>query len=399
MIYSSTMHNKTGSKRPLEILAVYELNEVSHREHFSGLLRYLSRKPLWHLHVREPKNGLTAKDITGENGIRYDGFIITLPGSDETMSALARSEIPTVLVNIDHSKLTRRRKNISTVWLDNIGIGVCGARHFLEREAFKSYGFIACGDGQFYNRERESGFRRTLADSGIRSLSLTPSPRDGDPTGTIARWIDALPKPCAIMCAEANTAVLARNACKRINAQIPDQVALLSTGDNVDLSLHSSPPVSCVIPEFGDMGFAAAKELDQIIRSKGVRRFHEIIIQTNKVIPRGSTRLNSSAAKIVDECLEFINSMAESDVSVRDVVALFHLSRRTLENYFREKNGKGIRETIEKVKLEKAKKLIKRGASVSQTAAILHFGSANYLSQRYKHHYGVSASEHRKGIA
>ena len=37
-----------------DILAVYSLVYISHREHFSGVLDYLRRKNNWRLHVCDP---------------------------------------------------------------------------------------------------------------------------------------------------------------------------------------------------------------------------------------------------------------------------------------------------------------------------------------------------------
>ncbi len=97
-----------------------------------------------------------------ENGDGFDGFIISLPGTDAVMEEIARSDIPTVLVNITDRRLAARAKSVSTVWFDNADAGRCAAKHLLEQGAYRSAGFVHDHGIPFYSTERLSAFRQTM---------------------------------------------------------------------------------------------------------------------------------------------------------------------------------------------------------------------------------------------
>ena len=82
-----------------DILAVYSLAHISHREHFSGVLDYLRRKNNWRLHVCDPDPACGNGSLFRADGSAYDGYIISLAGADGEMKRLALGDAPVVFVN------------------------------------------------------------------------------------------------------------------------------------------------------------------------------------------------------------------------------------------------------------------------------------------------------------
>lgn len=383
--------NKT-SYQPIDILAVYALHEISHREHFAGVLKFCNKRPNWRLHIKEPGNDFTADDVLGTKGSKYDGFIISLPGTDDAMQSLARSTTPTVLVNITDRQLANREQNLSTVWLDNADIGRCGAKHLLQQNDFRSYAFLLAADGQFYSRERETAFRETITKAGYRSNQLTV-PQGDEAVSIVGKWLKRLPTPIAVMCAEAKAALVCHNACKQFNLKIPEQVALLSVNDNPAYMGTSGLSISCVLPDVAEMGYRAAEELDRIIRSKGRHKFREIVIPVSTVLTRTSTKFSRTSAQMVKTALEFIQANADKPLHVTDIVNKLGVSRRLLETSFNQFNDLSIREEIEKTRMKAALTLLKQGKSVQKVAKILHFKTPNALTRAYKRHFAQSIRE------
>ena len=91
-----------------DILAVYSLVYISHREHFSGVIDYLRRKNNWRLHVCDPDPACGNGSLFRADGSAYDGYIISLAGADGEMKRLALGDAPVVFVNIDTRSLPQR---------------------------------------------------------------------------------------------------------------------------------------------------------------------------------------------------------------------------------------------------------------------------------------------------
>lgn len=107
-----------SKKESYNVMAVYDLTPWSGRDIFAGTLEEISNKRNWRLHVTRPGKFFTKNELVDDEGNGFDGFIISLPGNDAVMAEIAKSDIPTVLVNITDRRLAARAKAVSTVWLD-----------------------------------------------------------------------------------------------------------------------------------------------------------------------------------------------------------------------------------------------------------------------------------------
>ena len=384
---------KRKPTRKYDILAVYSLEDASGREHFSGILKYLTGKNDWRLHVCEPGNRFTAADVRGTNGIRYDGIIVSLPGTPDTMRELSRSRIPTVLVNIDDRSLSARTDNISFIWLDNAEIGKCGAEHLLAQGDFAEFGFVPDPNGLFFNRERAIAYRDVIRSAGKRCLVFA-HPADGTGDTALIKWLRDLRKPAAVMAANAITAGATLKACQKLKLKVPEDVAILSVGADTFLSEASSPTVSSVLPNFVEMGFRAAEELDRIISSEGRRKFHETIITSMEIATRESTRFSGAAESLVRRAEAYIHDHSHEDVRAQQVVRYLGCSRRLAELRFSQLRHQSIRLAIEDARLAQAVRALSHtDADVRHVAADLHFRSGNALSRIFKRHYGMTIGE------
>lgn len=99
-------------KEHYHVLAVYSLEHKSGREHFSGILDEMSGKN-WRLSTVRPGRFFSCKELVNEYGEPYDGFILSMPGTDGAMERIACSDTPTVLVNITDRRLSARRGNFA----------------------------------------------------------------------------------------------------------------------------------------------------------------------------------------------------------------------------------------------------------------------------------------------
>ena len=94
-----------GKKESYNVMAVYDLAPWSGRAIFAGTLEEISNKRNWRLHTTRPGKFFTKRELVDENGDGFDGFILSMPGTDAVMTEIAKSDIPTVLVNITDRRL------------------------------------------------------------------------------------------------------------------------------------------------------------------------------------------------------------------------------------------------------------------------------------------------------
>lgn len=371
-----------------DVLAIYSLSTASGREHFSGIIEYLADRNDIRLHIIDPS---FTKKIPGACRLAdYNGFIVPLDGGTRFMEELSRSNKPTVLVNIDNSKLTSRR-NVSCVWLDNVALGKAGARHLMEIRDFASYGFVSDDNGAFYNDERAAAFRRE-----IRKNRHSAEIRICDRTAELAHWLESLPKPAAVMASSTIAAHRVLDICRYTRMAIPSDIALLSIGSDTHLSEREHPSISSIIPDFRQMGRLAMKELDRLMSAHGEPPFHEVVVSKFNIIKRESTTKPLEASSIAKKTVELIRASAGSPISRSAIAKELNRSRRLIDLRLKAATGRTLHETILDERLSKAEELLRSGLSVKEVARKLHFTSANYLTRMFAAQRGMTITSWRR---
>ena len=382
-----------GKRQELNILAVYSLRNKAGRDIFAGMLEAMSDKEEWHLFVRQPGKEFTARDVRGENGQKYDGFIVTMPGTPEAMQSLAKSTVPTVLVSIPNPETSARTTAVSSVWGDSADVGRKAAEHLLERGAFKSAGFVHELKYEFYSYEREVAFRARMKKAGYASVQFPPDKDFSDYHRRLRVWLRDLPKPAAIMTVSDMRAADVINACREEGIAVPEQVAVVGVDDDLAQHEKCGMGISSVQHNCRLVGQTAARELEFLFRHpKRKGRPHEILIPVKDVIARESTARSLPAAKLVRNALEFISANRMRNIGRNDVVAHLGCSLQLAELRFRQIVGTTIRMAIENARLEEAARRL-RSESVRQVAQEMGFTSANQLTRIYKRHFGKTITQ------
>ena len=375
------------------VLSVYSLEHKSGREHFSGILDEMSGKN-WRLSTVRPGRFFSCKELVNEYGEPYDGFILSMPGTDGAMERIASSNTPTVLVNITDRRLSARRGNFAAIWNDNADIGRRAALHLLERGEYKSAGYVHWHSQRFYSDERMTAFRQTMKRGGYDTTVFPghnmPETRSDD----LRRWLKELPKPAAIMAAADIRAAEIINICREEGIAVPSQVAVI--GSDCDVSQHAKcgMTISSVSVNSRLLGQQAVRELEFLFRHpKWKGRPHEIVIPAGEVFVGETTARSVSAAHLVRMAHDYINENRARDISPADVVAHLGCSRSLAELRFAQIEGMTIRKAIENVRLNEAQRCLQNGDSVHDVVAKMCFTSANQFYRIYKRHFGHTTRE------
>lgn len=286
-----------------------------------------------------------------------DGVIASVY-DEEVAQALARCRVP--VVNTASMVASWRGPLVD---VDNQAVGRMAAEHLLER-GLRNFGFLGsanagCSSG------RAAGFAARLAQAGF-SVSLCHveyrpvPPLNASWLGlhrSVREWLLKLPKPVGIMASHDKPARDLAETCPELGLRVPDEVAVLGVDDDEFECRLCHPPLSSVRNPGVQIGYEAAKLLDQLMSGKAPKQLR-IAIPPAHVVTRQSTETTAVADAEVADALLWIRDHLQEDIGVDGLVAAVGGCRRTLERRFRAAVGESMLEKIRRMRIEKAKHLL-----------------------------------------
>ncbi len=249
------------------------------------------------------------------------------------------------------------------VEVDHLRVGRMAAEHFLER-GFTNFGYFGSSWAGF-SRQREQGFCDVLAEAGLAVLScyaeyLPRPPADASwkrVDRQVRDWLLGLAKPAAILASNDVPARHLAELCRLLHLHVPEQVSILGVDNDRLECLLAHPPLSSVVNPAEQIGYEAAKLLDQIMAGQEPPS-EPICIPPTHIITRHSTDVVAVADPDVAAAVAYIREHAAENIGVAKVVRALSIARRRLERCFREALGRTILEEIHRVRVERAKHLL-----------------------------------------
>jgi LacI family transcriptional regulator len=334
--------------------------------------------------------GLSADVALGKQQVgdwRVDGLVVAV-GSEQLREWIESVGIPVINV-------VRRldRVRVATVAVDDVAVGEMAANHLLER-GFASLAFVG-SRSDAYAAKRHAAFARRATANGIGCAaywgeSLDPA---GDPP--LATWLRSLPPATAILAADDRWAIRACEVARESDISIPDRVALLGVDDD-EMAMMTFPPLSSVRVPSEQIGFEAARLLDQMMGRKPVASQTTILLEPSSITERQSTDRIAIDDAEVSAAVRFIREHACEAIDVESILDIVPLSRRRLEQRFRHALGRTPLEEIRRVRLMQAKKLLAETTlAISQIAAACGFSSAQRMAVVFREIEHESPTDYR----
>ncbi len=106
----------------------------------------------------------------------------------------------------------------------------------------------------------------------------------------------------------------------------------------------------------------------------------------------------ADSSELEDEIVRILRGSVYGKFSLKELSAALHYGTTRLCTFFREKTGKSIYQTYLKLKLDEAKKLIRKNKSFSEISDSLCFDSISTFTFVFKKHVGMTPSEYRTSI-
>ena len=269
---------------------------------------------------------------------------------------------------------------------------LCG--HGFKNFAFFGYGGVCWSDG------RLEGYRQRLQEHGYETVHVfnhqsISSLWNYDLT-ELGHWLVSLPKPIGIFACDDNQAEILMEACQAYGIVVPFDVAIIGV-DNDEVTCNlTSPALSSVDMDIERGGYETAEMAYKMVEDKSFRG-QDIVIRPIAVVGRGSTGIMATKDPIVASAMRYIYQNRARKILVGDVIKQVPVSRRLLEQRFKDATGASIYTVISNLRMDYfAQQLLSSSETISEIAARMDEPDTKSISRRFQALKGCTPSEYRK---
>jgi LacI family transcriptional regulator len=274
---------------------------------------------------------------------------------------------------------------------DNRLIAEIAADHLVER-GLRNFAF--CGipakendPHTAWSFEREKSFASYLESRGLQCSiyhSVFSHPSHWEiMQRELAGWLAALPKPIGVMACDDPKARHILVACQQSGIVVPDEVSVVGVDNDELMCQMISPELTSVIQNSEQIGYLAARTLDQCISGAACESF-KMVSPTGLAVRQSSDAIHVEDP-IVADCLRLIRDRLEQDLKVSDIVKYSGYSREMLDIRFRQSIQRTVAGAIQKAKVDRTKEmLLSTNYSLRAIADRLGFSSEQYLVKWFR---------------
>lgn len=373
------------------VALLVESSFASGRGMFCGIADYARRHGPWSL-CTEPR-GLDDPVPAWLATWRGDGIIVRV-SNRRLRDAVLETGLPVIdmLGTVPDPRLP-------VVLPDDDAIGRLAAEHLLER-GFREFGH--CGVRTNWSHRARAGFVAAVAAAGhpvhVHELPVLGRSRrswDADQE-CLAGWLRRLPKPVAIMACSDARAQRVLDACGRIGAAVPDDVAVLGVGNDEMVCEFGTPPLSSVVPDYQRIGYEAASLLDRLMHGAADRP-PPLLLPPAGVVTRQSTDVIAVPDPDTAAAIRFIRERACTGVSVSEVADHTLLSRTDLKRRFRRYLGCSVIDQIVRERLNQATRLLRDTTlPIGHIARVTGFRTQQRMGAVFRTRLGTTPARYRQ---
>lgn len=214
----------------------------------------------------------------------------------------------------------------------------------------------------------------------------------------LGAWLASLPKPVAILAANDARGRQVLAACSAEGVAVPEQVAVLGVDNDEVICELSYPPLSSIEPDTAALGYAGARTLDRLMSGDGEQKQVAAVrlIRPSGVLTRLSTDVAAIDDLAVGKAVSLIRERSGNLSSVDDLASAVGVSRATLERRFRSALGRSPRQEIDRVRLDRARTLVRRTTyPLHRIAEMVGYSNSSRLLDAYRRRFGVTPGSDR----
>ena len=376
-----TRKNKT-------VFVALKMASVSGQNKLAGVFSYLNERygehSPWDIRIIRTKSELTEDVLRAAIKDGADGFIMSIPDTNDAIVPLSKTSVPTIVMDIHSDALELRQKNIVFIRNSAEEIGRDAAHFLLGLGVAHSYAFLHSDPITDWSQSRFKSFKQTLVDAGLWCEELF------EPSAATK-----LKRPAAVFCANDDRAFDLAKCLSAKRIKVPNGVAVLGVDNDALICENVRPRLSSVQPDFEEEGRLAAATLDVMMQGQKPTR-RTLLVGVKKIAQRESTAELSHAGRLVQKAIAYINSHALDGIGVKDVVRHLKCSRRLADLRFRELQGTSILDAITERRLNEVKRLLAvTHENLDTIAAACGYKNPNYLKNLFRKRFGTTMKDFR----
>lgn len=290
-------------------------------------------------------------------------------------------------------------KEIPNITADYIGTGRMAAEYFITR-GFRNFAFFGYKD-VCWSSERYDGFVQRLQEAGFGDNVYFYDNEDMETvwyynSEKLAAWLRELPKPIAIMTCDDTRGNILLNACNSCGIRVPDDIAVMGVDNDEVLDNLSDATLSSIEVDIEKGGYMVAEMAEKMMKDPGYKG-EDIILRPVTVVTRMSTSIFATSDKVVAKVLNYINNNIDRKISVPDILREVPMSRRLLENRFKDVTGDTIYNYILRQRVERFTfLLLHTSLNVSEITIQMDEIDPKALCRRFKALKGCTPSEYKE---
>jgi len=280
------------------------------------------------------------------------------------------------------------------VFMDENRLADMAYSHFqlLQRDQF-----AYCGrENNLGSMERMAAFEaRTTDQPGIfvsASLDLAQAKQARQ---RFDQLLQQIKKPACLLCYEDRIAEKVLEECEERGLSVPEDIALLSCGDDPLLSELAGSGISSVVFPGAAIGTTAARLLHRWLEGeKPEKAVHRVPPEELHV--RDSSDPTASSDSVIARAIAYMRDNTQRAPQVDEIARAAGSSRRSLELRFRDKLNKSVRDQLMELRMEKARLLLRTTSlSMESIAEACGCSSGATFSRAYRAWTGSPPSAHR----
>lgn len=333
-------------------------------------------------------------------GWEGNGILAWLGAGDDLAEFVQSSKKPTV----DFS-FRRTQMKFPRVLEDHAHAAELVAEHFLSR-GLTRFMFYSEWDNWSYE-ERGQGFVAALKRAGLDCAWLrwhqAPEFRtDHEQWRQRRNWlvsqIKPAHKPLGIFAANDEHALHILEACEEAGVNVPEEVAIVGAENYLLAPDAMHTPISSVDTNLEILGYRGAELLNDLMNGKKPTK-EPIRVPAAGITVRKSSDLLAVNHKGVANSLRFIWEHCHEMIGVEDLVGVAAMSRRGLHKAFMEHLGRTPGQELQRVRIERAKRLIRESnQKIEVLATMCGYQRANSFSIAFKQATGMSPKQYRDTV-
>ena len=306
-------------------------------------------------------------------------------------------DVPGVWPRADYYSFSNDAK-VATIVVDRYRVSGMIIEHFLDR-GFRNFAFCGFPDASWSDEHREK-FSRRIKEIGHEAVVYVPPrlkrdrvwPREQE---HLARWLQSLPKPVALMSCNDDRGRQVIDTCSVAELKVPEEIAVVGVDDDDLVCSLANPPLSSVALNTYHGGYNAAQVLDKMMAGEEPAE-KTILIEPVQVLIRASSDILAMANREVAGAVRFIREQATRGLGVNEVAEQVLISRRKLEMSFKRVLGRSVHDEIRRVQIARVcQLLLDTDYSAAEIARAAGFATAEYMSQVFRKEKSLTMRQYR----